>query len=345
MIGWPARRFSVLLSALSALCLSIALLPAPRPTLAADDERTYDALSFAILGWLALGVALLLYRAAGPRALLFVLTPVLLLDGFINWDLLAVLLATGSIVAFIRRRDGWAAALAGLGAAAKVYPFLLLPLYAADRAREAGRRAGLRVLGIGLATWVAVNLPVALASFHGWWVFYAFSGDRQPLGASTWGVLCRRVLSCDSIPPIDAASLVAFVGLSAWAWWVKVRRDPEVPRWTLIFPIVVAFLLTNKIYSPQYSLWLLPLFALVLPDVRLVVAFVSADLAVFVAELSTNFPDLLPAPLPFWVLDVAAFVRAFVLIVCVARYLRTPWIEIAGAPDSRGVEGTLVDAT
>ena len=38
------------------------------------------------------------------------------------------------------------------------------------------------------------------------------------------------------------------------------------------------FLLTNKVYSPQYSVWLLPLFALALPQLRLFIAFEIADL-------------------------------------------------------------------
>jgi hypothetical protein len=41
MIGRSAMRLSVLLSALSALCLTIALVPGPPPALAADDEPAY----------------------------------------------------------------------------------------------------------------------------------------------------------------------------------------------------------------------------------------------------------------------------------------------------------------
>ena len=69
-------------------------------------------------------------------------------------------------------------------------------------------------------------------------------------------------------------------------WRCKARRDPGFPRWTLGFPLIVLFLLTNKVYSPQYSLWLLPWFALALPHLRLFVAFEAADVAVFVTRFS-----------------------------------------------------------
>ena len=60
------------------------------------------------------------------KALWFALAPTLLIYGFMNWDLFAVALATGALLAFARRRDGLAGVLLGLGAAAKFYPALLV---------------------------------------------------------------------------------------------------------------------------------------------------------------------------------------------------------------------------
>ena len=67
-------------------------------------------------------------------------------------------------------------------------------------------------------------------------------------------------------------------------WAIKARANPTSPRWTLGFPMLVLFLLTNKVYSPQYGLWLLPWFALALPRMRAFVAFEIADVAVFVTR-------------------------------------------------------------
>ena len=69
-------------------------------------------------------------------------------------------------------------------------------------------------------------------------------------------------------------------------WRVKERRDPDVPAWTFGFVLVAMFLLTNKVWSPQYALWLLPWFALVAPSFKPYLAFQAAEVLVFVARFS-----------------------------------------------------------
>jgi hypothetical protein len=69
-------------------------------------------------------------------------------------------------------------------------------------------------------------------------------------------------------------------------WAIKARRDPGFSRWSLGMPLVILFLLTNKVYSPQYGLWLLPWFALALPELGAFIAFSVADAAVFVTRFS-----------------------------------------------------------
>jgi hypothetical protein len=83
----------------------------------------------------------------------------------------------------------------------------------------------------------------------------------------------------------------------------------------------VCFLLTNKVYSPQYGLWLLPVFALVLPDLKPFVAFAVADVAVFVTRF-WFFEELSGGSgTPQWMFEVAVGVRAIVLLWCVAAWL------------------------
>ena len=86
----------------------------------------------------------------------------------INWDLAAVACATGALVAWSRRRDGWAGVLLGLGAAAKFYPALLLvPLFLQGlQDREPDR--SIRLLWWSAGTWVAVNLPFIVLPPGGW---------------------------------------------------------------------------------------------------------------------------------------------------------------------------------
>jgi hypothetical protein len=92
----------------------------------------------------------------------------------------------------------------------------------------------------------------------------------------------------------------------------------------------VAFLLTNKVYSPQYGLWLLPWFVLALPDLRLFVAFEAADVAVFVTRftwfgrLSAEGGD--PAfegfsGVPIGAFELAVVLRAAILAICLVAWV------------------------
>ena len=65
--------------------------------------------------------------------------------------------------------------------------------------------------------------------------------------------------------------------------------------------LIVCFLLFNKVYSPQYSLWLLPWFALAVPSWWAFVAFELADVGVFVTRFHGFFPVYEPGLYAFQV--------------------------------------------
>lgn len=284
-----------------------------------------------LLGLAAFAVAWGLYEMVGERALYFAIAPTLFIYAFVNWDLLAVALATGATLAYLRRRDVLAGVLIGLGAAAKFYPALLLVPFVAGRLRE--RRAGgaTSLVVWGGVTYGAVNLPFVLVSFRAWSTFFRFNSSRLVDWDSVWFVACQRLhggTGCSWSPRlIDALSLVVFAGLSALVWLVRRARDPDFPRWTFGFPLLVAFLLANKVYSPQYGLWLLPWFALSLPSPWLFGAFELTDVAVFITRFSWfgRFSrDLGSAAfvgyggVPIGAFQVALMARAAVLVACLA---------------------------
>ena len=122
---------------------------------------------------------------------------------------------------------------------------------------------------------------------------------------------------------VNILSAVAFLGLVALVWLAKQTRQPGFPRWALGFPILVAFLLTNKVYSPQYGLWLLPWFALALPDLRVFIAFEAADVLVFLTRFRwfLQLADPLQG-VPRWTFEAAVAVRAAILVWCMVAWVR-----------------------
>jgi uncharacterized membrane protein len=53
----------------------------------------------------------------------------------------------------------------------------------------------------------------------------------------------------------------------------------------LVFLAVAAFLLTTKVWSPQYSIWLVPLLALARPRWRMALIWQASEIAVWIATL------------------------------------------------------------
>jgi uncharacterized membrane protein len=72
--------------------------------------------------------------------------------------------------------------------------------------------------------------------------------------------------------------------LGCLAIGVLIMLAPRRPRFgAMAFLVVVAFLLTNKVYSPQYVLWLVPLLILARPQWRDWLIFTAGELIYFVA--------------------------------------------------------------
>ena len=288
----------------------------------------YYVSSSIMLWFAAFVVAVLLYALVGDRVLYFVLAPTLALYATMNWDLLAVALATGGTYMYLRRRDGWSGVLLGLGAAAKVFPALLVVPFVAGRfhAREPDR--GIRLAWATVGTWIAINLPFVLAAPTAWGEFFRFNGARFADWDSLWYVACQRATgqTCSHTGLVNTASVVMLAAWAGLVWVLKARREPGFARWTLGFPILVAFLLTNKVYSPQFSLWLLPWFALAFPNLWLFVAFEAADVVVFVTRFSWfgryRGVEGGLSGIPLGVFEIAILVRAVVLVLCVVQWVR-----------------------
>ena len=276
-------------------------------------------------------VAVCVYVLDPRRALWFALAPSLALEAFVNWDLVAVAFAAGGTVAFVRRRDGWAGTLLALGAAAKLFPALLLVPFAAERLRERRPDGAIRLWWWAAGVWVAVNLPFAIVRPAGWWEVFRFNGSRPADWDSVWMIACRLSL-CASTGIVNVGSIVGAALLVAILWEAKRRREPGFPRWHLVLPILVCFLLLAKVYSPQFTLWLLPWFALFAPRLRWFVAFEAADVAVFVTRFAF-FGELTGiGGWPRWVFETAVVIRAAVLVWGLVSWVLRP-SRTVGSPE------------
>ncbi len=168
-----------------------------------------------------------------------------------------MLLVAGALWAWARERPLLTGALIGLGVAAKLYPLFLLGAVLVVCLR---RRAWSDLAGASLAAlvaWLALNLPAVWSSRSSWEVFWSFNSERGPDLGSLWLVWDQVTGSATSADVVNRVSLVLF---ALWCVGVLVvgLRAPSEPRLAqLAFLVVAGFLLVNKVYSPQYVLWLL----------------------------------------------------------------------------------------
>ncbi len=213
-------------------------------------------------------------------AMMLAASPCVVLAGVINWDLLPVALTALGFLAWARRKPTLAGALFGLGMAAKLYPLLLLGplLILCLRAKRMG--AFWRALGGFLLSWAAVNLPVIFLAREQWLSFWAFNSDRSGDFGSIWYVFSLAGHPVPHLNLVNVALLIALCGGIA----ALIALAPRRPRLGQVaFLVVAAFLMTNKVYSPQYVLWLLPLLILARPKWREWWVFTIGEVAYFLA--------------------------------------------------------------
>jgi uncharacterized membrane protein len=248
----------------------------PADSLFADPAVEPEVRLFVVLSALGFAVAALLsawlLTQVNPRrpwdAALFALSPVLALTALINWDLLVVVLVAGALWAWARDRPGLTGVLIGLGTATKLFPLLLLGGLLVICLRDRRMRDFGVAVGAAVAAWTLANAPAYLTGSEQWQVFWTFNADRGPDLGSLWLVLTESLDTTFDAGTVNAGSWLL---LGLWCLGVLALglKAPQTPRLAQLgFLIVAGFLLVNKVYSPQYVLWLLPLAVMARPRWR-----------------------------------------------------------------------------
>lgn len=229
-------------------------------------------------------------RFDGANMWLLALSPTLPLYGVLNWDLFGILPTVAALWCFRRNRDGWGALLLAAAVWIKFFPIVLVPLVLWDRVlqrrwRDVGRIGAI----VGLAS-VVINAPFALHFADGgvrlrdtWLHFFRFNQYR-PREVNFWNFFDFLNLSLDQINRANTVLLALGVAglllLMAWSY----RRACQRPSDVLLAASLAAiawFFFINKVYSPQYSLWLAVFLALLAAPPVLSALFAAADVGWF----------------------------------------------------------------
>jgi hypothetical protein len=191
-----------------------------------------------------------------------------------------------------------------------------------------------------------------IAATAGWGTFYWLSETRGADWGSIWYFFQTRhwpLLGVTGVPALNRLSLglffLACVGLA-----VLILAAPRRPRVAQVFFLVLAvFLMTNKVWSPQYVIWLAPLVVLARPRIWSYLVWQVAEVGCFFAiwaYLLTQIggPGGIGSGLYFTAL-LARFGTVALLCVLVVKDILRPGSDVvrdAGVDDPAG--GVLAGA-
>ncbi len=197
----------------------------------------------------AMGTYLWLWRQNRRVALAFAMSPLFLVYGLLNWDIVGIFLMIIAVDRYDKGRYDAAAIWFAASVFFKFFPIFYLPFIAIDLYRRGQSKTLGRMVWIFVGTSAVINIPFMVGNLWNWAIFWVFNAGRG-IGADIWS---NRWIHLTSVPLIDAVSLGAVLAAMVVTGWRVGRGLSPYQAAALVF---LMFLIVNKVYSPQYTLWM-----------------------------------------------------------------------------------------
>ncbi|MBA4504333.1 DUF2029 domain-containing protein [Corynebacterium sanguinis] len=250
----------------------------------------YFYLTALVLAVIWVITARIVAELAGNRVwdtLLVAASPLVIMHAFTNWDIPSIFFLVAALLAARNKRFWLAGALIGFGTAFKLWPLFVLGAYLVLAIRKRQWVPLAKMITAAVVSWVVVNLPVYLRNPDAWGEFQRLNTERSWEWTTIYAVASRAFGwsgfdSGDGTPTIlNTVTLVLFISgcVATAVIGLLAPRDPRVAQ--ILFLTVAFFLLFNKVWSPQYSLWLVVPAVLALPHWRLLATWMTVDMLVW----------------------------------------------------------------
>ncbi len=307
------------------------------------------------------GSIALLERARPGSAWWLAASPALLVDSAINWDLIGIFFLVGAVVWFAEARLALSGAATAVGTFVKLFPVVVAPIAlaaltsrlrhersdAAGGGQGSGRSEGRGSAAAALAGWVlpfatvslVVVVPFLVVNPQNTLWFFRYNSLRTEKD-SVWGLLGRMFgTSMISHHVIDVCSLVVVAAVLAAVSWAVWRVEPSHQGRAVALAsavAVIAWMAVNKVWNPQYVLWVFAAGAITAMPARYAVVLGAVSVLDYVFEFVLRVPDHTN---PYsWVGYTAVVARTAVFVAMAAwslRRLRELPTAPAVVPDER----------
>ena len=227
---------------------------------------------------------------AGNRiwdTLLVVGSPLLIMHAFTNWDIPSIFFLVAALLAARNKKWWLAGILIGAGTSFKLWPLFVLGAYLTIAIRKRNLVPFFKMLAATVVTWLVINVPVYLRNADAWGEFNRLNTDRGWEWTTIYAVISRTFGwsgfdTGEGAPVIlNTVTFVLFAAgcLAVLIMGLKAPKEPRVAE--LLCLIVGFFLLFNKVWSPQYSIWLIVPAVLALPHWKLLLTWMTVDMMVW----------------------------------------------------------------
>ncbi len=210
--------------------------------------------------------------------------PMLFATLILRFDIVPTVIAVAALVV-LHRRPTWFGVLAGLGASIKVWPaFLLFAEWDHRRLVRSLAAAAITVVGIFAIAWVLFDgqkgfiehqkdrgLQLEAVATSPWELRHVIDGTPTPV-AQRFGTNEVDLPAADPVAKaLDVAAVLVLLA-AAWWWWMRDRairsgrKDlaDEVLARDFVFTVVLLFMVTSRVLSPQYMIWMVGMAGVVL---------------------------------------------------------------------------------
>lgn len=192
------------------------------------------------------------------NALLFAFSPAVISALFINWDIWAITPLLIALILLSRQRYWLSGIALAISISVKFFPIIfVIPVLLSLAGKRAGRISFFK--GLMLASLI-VNLPFIFFQFEGWAKFYIFNFKRDIDFGSIWYLISLKGSWISGINWLITPLVITLLVATYWRYRNNLFGS--------IFLSSVIFFTLNKVYSPQYVLWLALVAILYFPKTR-----------------------------------------------------------------------------